>query len=482
MLKYLRDRARRSKGDPDQIQSYRGGYLPQTRRRIEAGLREGDVRCVVSTHALELGIDIGNLDAVVCAGHPGTMASLWQRFGRGGRRQGTSLALLVTSSHPLDQFFARTPQLLVDAPIEEARIDPDNVEILVQHLKCAAFELPFAEDLTFGSVPSGGVQDVLEFLSQHGVLYSTCASGNGAAYHWASDSYPANSVSLRSVGWDNFVIIDQEHDRTIAEMDWRAAHTMLHEQAIYQHEGEQYQVEHLDFDNHKAFIRKVKPDYYTNAMTHTQVSILSEDGCQQLPCTAQLEAVLGEVSVVEKVVGYKKIRFHTHENVGYGEVHLPEMQMHTSAAWFTFPETFVSSLPFARPVILDALRGIGNALHLIASFGLMVDPRDLGHTLGDRGEGQPDPGKGLHVGAGFDPTLFIYDHVPGGIGLAPRIYEERDTFFARAAHMIGNCECSDGCPACVGPVAEAREEAKPGHGRKAVATTVLAACVPTPLH
>ncbi|MBC7793496.1 MAG: DEAD/DEAH box helicase, partial [Clostridia bacterium] len=277
MLKYLRDRLAHDGVDPETIHAYRGGYLPETRRAIEQGLREGEVRCVVATNALELGIDIGALDAVVCAGYPGSVAGLWQRFGRAGRRNGSSLALLVTSSAPLDQFFAADPQALIGAPIEHARIDPDNIEILVAHLKCASFELPFEEGEPFGDVPGEAVKDALDYLAQQRIVHPALAANGKTVYHWANDVYPANHTSLRSVSWDNFVIIDVASDHTIAEMDWRSTHTMLHEQAIYQHSGEQYQVERLDYDNHKAYVRKVAPDYYTDAMTYLRVSVLEDD-------------------------------------------------------------------------------------------------------------------------------------------------------------------------------------------------------------
>jgi DEAD/DEAH box helicase domain-containing protein len=454
MLKYLRDKLAREHIPPEQIVSYRGGYLPETRRRIEAGLRAGEIRCVVATNALELGIDIGSLDAVVCAGYPGSLAALWQRFGRAGRRRDGSLAVLVASSAPLDQYCAAEPGMIIDTPVEQARIDPDNVEILVQHLKCAAFELPFEEGERFGNVPVEDTQAALEFLASNEVVHPVPGARGKRVYHWASDAYPANHVSLRSVGWDNFVIIDLHDNHNIAEMDFRSTHTMLHEQAIYQHEGEQYQVERLDYENHKAYVRKVEPDYFTTAMTYTKVEVFEEGESAQLfehaLEQAAASAFLGEVSVVEKVVGYKKIKFHTHENVGYGEVRLPEMQMHTTAFWLIVPEHVVESLPYARPSVLDALRGFGNALHTVAAVGLMIDPRDLGHTLGDRTDPHSPPAK--RKGApGFDPTLFFYDHIPGGIGLAPRLFEARQELLTRARHVALGCSCSAGCPACIGP-------------------------------
>ncbi|KPK14051.1 MAG: DEAD/DEAH box helicase, partial [Myxococcales bacterium SG8_38] len=456
MLKYLRDRLARDQIDPSAIHAYRGGYLPQTRRRIEAALRAGQIRCVVATNALELGIDIGVLDAVVCAGYPGTMAGLWQRFGRAGRRRDLSLAVMVSSSNPVDQYMARHPRQLISAPIEHARIDPDNIEILIQHLKCAAFELPFEPEDVFGDVPDDALAEALDYLADHGVLHPTSTAA-GAMYHWAADSYPANNVSLRSASWDNFVIIDLDGNSTIAEMDWRSTHTMLHEQAIYQHEGGQYQVERLDFENHKAFVRRVKPDYYTTAMTHSKVTVLEEDDGGAIDLgEVPLEAGLGDVSVVEKVVGYKKIKFHTHENVGYGEVHLPEMQKHTTAFWLTFPEDFVRSQTEPRAVVVDALRGFSKAMHVVAAVGLMVDPHDLGRTLGSRSGDDMPPGKGQ--GPGFDPTIFLYDSVAGGIGLASRLYEEREELLRRARHLIESCDCEEGCPGCIGPDASGGDE------------------------
>jgi DEAD/DEAH box helicase domain-containing protein len=366
---------------------------------------------------------------------------------------------------PLDQYVAAEPAHVVGAPIEHARIDPDNVEILIQHLKCAAFELPFEDGDRFGDVPVEAVSDALGFLAKHEVLHAAPAgsarggpspSASGAtAYHWATDAYPANHVSLRSLSWDNFVIIDLDGDRTIAEMDWRSTHTMLHVQAIYQHEGEQYQVERLDFENHKAYVRKVAPDYYTTALTHTNVSVLEEAdaGWVSFGGPFGVAAGVGEVSVREKVVGYKKIKFHTHENVGYGDVHLPEMQMHTTSLWLTFPEDLVTSLGAPRASVIDALRGIANAMHVVAAVGLMTDPRDIGKTLGDKRDEDAPPERAAGEGPGLDPTIFLYDHIPGGVGLAPRLFEERETLLRRTRALVEGCACSDGCPACLGPEA-----------------------------
>ncbi len=462
MLKYLRAKAGDVAG-AEAIMGYRGGYLPETRRRIEAGLRNGEILCVVATNALELGIDIGDLDAVICAGYPGSVAATWQRFGRAGRRGERSIAVLVCGSSALDQYLTRDPDYLFDARAEEARIDPGNVEISIQHLKCAVFEAPFELSVR-GPKPSSplaalgehhlgldreSTRDALDYLAQHGLVHAS-----DGRYHWAGEAFPASSVSLRNIGWDNFVIIDVESERSIAELDFRAAHTMLHEQAIYQHDAEQYQVERLDYDNHKAFVRKVAPDYFTTALTYRTVSVLEEAALAPL---GRAQIGHGDVKILERVTGYKKIKFFTHENAGYGDVHLPELQMHTTSFWFTIPEALVAELGDPRAEVIDALRGLGAALETVSTLALMCDPRDLGQTLGDGA----DPSGAAGAGAGrdpfsgktgrFDPTVFLFDAHAGGVGLAPRIFERADELFERARALIERCPCGGGCPACIGP-------------------------------
>ncbi len=466
MLKYLRDRIAPEELAPGCIKAYRGGYLPETRRRIERGLRDGDVRCVVATNALELGIDIGALDAVVCAGYPGTMAALHQRFGRGGRRGRSSLAVLVPSSSPLDQYIARTPELVLSAPVEAARIDPDNVDILLSHLKCAAFELPFrSQGLTYGDVPADVLEDALGFFSAHGIVRRVSGRGQ-VTWHWSAQAHPATEIPLRAPSYDNFVIIEVESERVLAEMDYRSTHTQLHEQAIYQHDGQQFQVERLDHKNHKAYVRRVAPDFYTTAMTHVRVSVLEEEEAKPLdgffespaapgdgaPAAASgpLWAGLGEVLIVEQVVGFKKIRFHTHENVGYGEVDLPPLEKPTTAFWITVPDRVILLAGAPRAAVMDALRGWLRALEGVAAVGLMMDPRDIGSAFVDEPAVGPEQSGGDRR---FEPTLYLYDAVAGGVGLAPRLWEDRRALLLRSARLVDRCPCSDGCPSCVGPVA-----------------------------
>lgn len=453
MLRYVRSALARDDVPAEWIQAYRGGYLPETRRRIERGLREGAIKCVIATNALELGIDVGELDAVVCAGYPGSIASTWQRFGRAGRRQSPSIAVLVTSSNPIDQYLAREPRFLFGRPSEEARIDPDNVEIFLQHLKCASFELPFATDEAYADVERDVTQDALAYLARNGVLHKSATR-----WHWIADQYPAQSVGLRSTSIDNFVVIDVERGQAIGEVDWRGAHTSLFEQAIYQLEADTFQVERLDYENRKAFVRRVDVDYFTDASTAVSVSVLDESERGSAFALPPEVCALGEVQVVERVTGFKKVKFFSHENLGYGDVRLPEITMHTSAFWLTIPEERVQALAAqeddigrvrGRAAVIDGIRGVAHALEAVASLALMCDPRDLGYALGDKSDGTARP---MKTGApGFDPTIFLYDNTPGGVGLSARAFELRESLLVQARELIERCPCAEGCPACVSP-------------------------------
>jgi len=470
MLKYLRDRFRASPSLHHAIVGYRGGYLPRTRRRVEQGLRDGTLLCVVATNALELGIDVGDLDAVVCAGYPGSVAETWQRFGRAGRRGDKSIAVLVTSSAPLDQYLAHHPATLLEGDIEHARIDPHNTEIAIQHLKCAAFELPFERGEAHGTLAAPDTEAALGYLQEHGVVHRS-----GDRFFWTADAFPANHVSLRSIGWDNFVIVDLESTQALAELDWHATPSMLHEQAIYQHEGAQYQVERLDYENHKAFVRKVAADYFTTALRHRKVDLLDKSAEQAL---SRAEVGWGEVSVVEKVVGYKKIKFHTHENTGYGDVRLPDVQMHTTSFWLTVPSRLVAALDDPANLV-EGLRGLGRALELVATLALMCDPRDLGRALGDATAEGWGTDEDAEPARRFDGTIYLFDNVPCGVGLAERIYERAGELLEQAAELIRSCPCPLGCPCCVGvtagAAAEGASESEAGESRKEATLGLLGA-------
>src|SRR6185295_15479144 len=371
---YLKDDFGGHPGTQEQIRGYRGGYLPQRRREIEKGLREGSVRAVISTNALELGIDIGALDVSVMAGYPGTIAATWQRAGRAGRRSGRSAAVLVASSAPLDQFVVRNPSYFFDASPERALINPDNLHILVDHVKCAAFELPFTTTDQYGRHQ---VQDVLAVLEESGFVHRDDAGPPDGQWQWTNESYPADAVSLRSISSDNFVVVDTTHGAdVIGETSFNSGPSTLHEKAIYLVEAALYQVERLDFEGRKAYVRQIDCDYYTDAITYTKVTPL-ETFETEPPNRSH-----GEVHVSSRVVGFKKIKFYTNENVGSGELDLPEQQMHTSAYWLTIPQPVMASLPYAADDRRDGVVGLSFAMRQMAQLLLMCDRQDIGVSIG----------------------------------------------------------------------------------------------------
>ena len=460
---YLKDDFEGPPGTRDQIRGYRGGYLPQRRREIEKGLREGSVRAVISTNALELGIDIGALDACVMAGYPGTIAATWQRAGRAGRRSGRSAAVLVASSAPLDQFVVRNPSYFFDAAPEHALINPDNLHILVDHVKCAAFELPFTTSEQYGR---HDVQEVLGVLEESGFLHRADSDDGGEGiWQWTNESYPADAVSLRSISSDNFVVIDTTNGSdVIGETSFTSGPSTLHEKAIYLVEGVLYQVEKLDFEGRKAYVRRIDCDYYTDAITYSKVTVLdtfaSDLEVRLKPDTTSADfsrtgtASHGEVHVSSRVVGFKKIKFYTNENVGSGELDVPEQQMHTTAYWLTVPATVIAALPFASDDRRDGVVGLSFAMRQVAQLLLMCDRQDIGISIGSGNEGDsPDLTRtGEPVTLSDEPRIFIYDNYPGGIGFSEPLFAMDDELRRRTRELIAGCECKNGCPTCVGPI------------------------------
>ena len=454
-------------GDSGMVRGYRGGYLPLRRREVEQGLRSGEVLGVVATSALELGIDIGHLDVAVLAGYPGTIASMWQQAGRAGRRSGQSAAILVATSSPMDQYLAAHPDYLFGAAPEHALINPENPFILVNHLKCGAFELPFATGEPFG----GDVSPHLRELEEQGVLHQA-----GDRFHWTSETYPADHISLRTVTSDNFLVIDttaQDARQTkrrqiVAEVDWKSAFAMIYPKAIYMVEGEPFEVQELHYreDEEKvAYVKRVVVDYFTDAVSAKGVWILRRLGRQETP---GLLAEQGEVLVAEKVVGFKKIKMGTLENVGAGEVELPQQEMQTTSVWLTLDPALLRQVSPGRDELLDGLRALARLLHHLAPLFLLCDIRDVGSWLGD---GSPSEAgvvvtresawARLLQAAEFTPTIYLYDNQPGGIGLAERIFQVLPDLLARGLQTIETCGCRTGCPSCVGPVNEVGRRAKP---------------------
>lgn len=573
LTRYLKDAFGRVPGADAAIRGYRGGYLPRRRREIEKGLREGSVRAVVATSALELGIDIGALDVAVLAGYPGTIAATWQRAGRAGRRSGLSAAVLVASSAPIDQYVVRHPSYFFERSPEHALINPDNLHILLDHVKCAAFELPFSTEETFGGHP---VQEVLAVLEEAGFVQlvdGPPGDASGARWHWTSESYPADAVSLRSVSSDNFVVVDTTREtRVIGETDFRSGPSTLHPKAIYIVEGTLYQVERLDFEGRKAYVREIDCDYYTDAITYSRVTILdvfeegpgssaagrlaglgsdeTQEGIQSLAAGLEDErgerprragpelastvgwgdgrlpqagdrdgdgedsgardgggeregiaagpgageaakgrepgagkryslenvAAHGEVHVVSRVVGFKKIKFYTNENVGSGELDLPEEQMHTTAYWLTIPRDVMTALPFTGEDRRDGVVGLSFAMGHVARLLLMCEAQDIGISIGAssgvKAEGEQQgrlparytggtAGAFSFAGSDFDePRIFIYDNYPGGIGFSEPLFRMHQDLLVRTRELIADCACESGCPSCVGPLGQVGPAAK----------------------
>src|ERR1700681_605682 len=467
LLTYLQQANPQLPGKPETIRGYRGGYLPNERREIERGLRDGRIRGVVSTSALELGIDVGSLDTVVMAGYPGTIAATWQRAGGAGRRSGSSCAVLVASSAPLDQFIVRNPDYFFGNTPEHAFIQPDNLEILVNHLKCAAFELPIAASETYGSAD---LPDLCARLTEAGFLHRA-----GERYHWTNEAYPADTVSLRSVTSDNFVIVDiTGQPEVIGEVDYPSALTTVHEKAIYLHGGQQYHVEHLDFKERKAYVKRVDADYYTDAIRYTQVRVLeiaeqshSSESRPEIPALRSH----GDVLVRSQVVGFKKIKFFTNENVGAGNLSLPENEMHTTSYWITLRRPLLESLPYSISERQSGMFGLLHALESIATLLLMCDRRDLSAAVGERPPAigdvadeltpkQMEEALSANAKEFFEPNLYLFDAYPGGIGFSAPLFRVHALLLQKTHALIAACGCEEGCPSCVGPAGDLAPRAK----------------------
>jgi DEAD/DEAH box helicase domain-containing protein len=458
ITKYMKDTFDADPRKPARVVAYRGGYLPTERRDKERKLRDGVIDCVVATSALELGVDIGALDVCILNGYPGTVAAAWQRFGRAGRRQRTAIGILVATSELLDQYIARHPDFFFESSPEHARIDPDQLLINMDHVRCAAFELPFHETDRFGAED---LPAQLDYLAENAVVHR-----DGAQWHWIADSYPANSVSLRTIAEGNFLVVDitAGGKNIIAEVDYSSAALTLYEGAIYMVQATPWQVEKLDWVGRKAFVRRVDADYYTDAIDYTKLKVLDE--FEHVAGKAD-RASHGEVHVVRRVAGYKKIRYYTHENIGYGNVNLPDLEMHTSAVWWQLDPATLADAFATRHEAIDGFLGAAYALHHIAALVSLAELRDIGRSVGDgngawsavvdargRGTVRAQDGAELNIeqATSFRPTLFLYDNYPGGIGIAVPLFDQRHAVIDRAMQLVASCRCAHGCPACIGPV------------------------------
>ena len=444
LLTGLRESLREHYGPRSRIRGYRGGYLPTERRAIERGLPDGEILGVVATNALELGVDIGRLNVSVLAGYPGSVAATWQQIGRSGRRQGTSVAVLVASGAPVDQYVIHHPAFLLDGTPEEARLDPDNLHVLLAHLRAATFELPFEPGEVFGPGP---VDDLLAFLAEEAHV----RQASDGRWYWASENFPASEISLRTAAPENVVIIDTTPDRprVLGEVDLFSAQVLVHERAIYIHESVQYYVDRLEWHERKAYVHRVDVDHYTYANRAVTLKPLEEFAAA--PATGG-RRIHGEVMVASLVTLFKKLKFVTDENVGWGPIDLPELELQTTAYWLTADE---ARGRWRHDELDIAMLGAGRAIQTVAAVLLMVDPRDLGLVTQVRSP---------HAEA---PTIYLYEAVPGGIGLSERLWERHDELMDMAAGLIAGCDCDAGCPACTGPRLE------PGVDARALALRLL---------
>jgi DEAD/DEAH box helicase domain-containing protein len=413
------------------VQSYRGGYLPNERRAIEKGLRDGSIQGVVSTNALELGIDIGGLDASILAGFPGTISSSWQQAGRAGRRNAVSLSILVASSSPTDQFVIQHPEYFFSRSPENGYIDPGNIFIQTDQLKCAVFELPFLEGEAFGE----GTPALLSDLSEKGVIRHA-----GSKWYWADRSYPAENVSLRTSTAENVVIVDttKGRDEVIGEMDLPSAKLLVFDHAIYIHLGDQFVVKQLDLENRRCYVETADTDYWTDSIVKTDIKVLTEDEEKN---AAGIRTVLGDLLVRTQATKFKKLKYHTNENVGYGDIALPADEMHTRSAVLLFDagtrpgKSFGALSETEQGIVIQRL---GVLLRTVAPVFLLCDPRDLGVS-----ERVRDP----HFGV---PCLFVYDQYPGGIGLSEGFLRDLPRIARGAREVVERCPCASGCPSCIG--------------------------------
>jgi DEAD/DEAH box helicase domain-containing protein len=431
LVTYMKAAAKQFKINPAKIRGYRGGYLPLERRKIEQGLRNGEIQVVVSTNALELGIDIGQLDVSIMTGYPGSVASSWQQAGRAGRRQTTSVSIMVLSSAPLDQYLAEHPDYFFAKNPETANVDEDNLPIMMSHLKCGAFELPFTNEEKFGT---DATQHLLRYLKDERVLRET-----DGKFYWMQDVYPADEVSLRNANPNNVVIVNtSDNNRIIGEVDLFSAPLLVHKDAIYIHESQQYQVDELDWEGKKAFVSETDSDYYTDAIAKTDLKVLDILEKKE----GHYHTFYGEVAVTTVATAFKKVKLFTHENVGMGKIYLPEMEMHSTSTWLEFPKILFSDPYFEESVIGEGIRGMAYTMQNLIPLYIMCDRADISVIPMVRA-----PFSNL-------PTIYVYDKYPGGVGLSKKLFNIIILLLQAVYEHIKSCDCPAGCPSCIGPPLE----------------------------
>jgi DEAD/DEAH box helicase domain-containing protein len=454
LLRYCQEELARSGGAlASQVRSYRGGYLPEQRREIERALFEGELRGVISTNALELGIDVGSLDVSILVGYPGTIASTWQQAGRAGRTEADSLAVLVAHNAPIDQYLMRHPEYFFRQSPEHAVIDPQNPHILLGHLRAAAYELPITprDEELFGEYAPA----ILQILQEAGEV-----RGIKGRWYFSTSGYPAADIGLRNASDSVYVILDTgpsrrgapeapdtaeatgsaalrrrftKKGRVIGTLDESSAYSQLHPQAIYLHEGVSYFVDHLDLSERVAYVHPVELEYYTQSISDSRIRVLGTETERRWRVA---ETGFGDLAVSEKVYMFKKIRFETRESVGFGPIDLPVETLETEGCWITPPPEALAEVTRHGRVPAEGLWGIANVLGDVVTLHAMCDVMDVGTSVDARGTGLP--------------SVFLYDRYPGGLGFSQRAFGMVETLVAAACELITSCPCEAGCPSCVG--------------------------------
>lgn len=412
----------------NQVDSYRSGYLPSERRLIEKKLKNRELLGVVSTNALEVGIDIGMLQAVISIGYPGRVSSLLQQFGRSGRKKETSLAIFVATSSALDQYIVKNPDFVLKSPGETVLINPKNLLIYQDQLKCAAFELIFKRGDFFGDYV---VDEFVEELVRSGNLLE-----RDGFFYWTSNINPAHSVSLRSASQENFVIVDTSqmgNEKVIGEVDYFSAPLFIHEEAIYLHRGKHYFVKKLLWEERKAYVVPVQGDYFTEAEQKIQLFVLTKDEVRQKNFC---NFYWGELTVRRRADVFKKIKIPGMENIGYGNIHTPEIEMPTQGAWIEFSVEVSSALQKGNRQAKMTL--LANLLKTMSPLIALCDHSDI-EVLGYYRE--PQFG---------EFSVVFYDNYPGGVGLSYKLVQDLEALLELSLSALELCPCEEGCPSCIG--------------------------------
>src|SRR5882672_8727668 len=447
IYRYARERLEREEGRngksggglADLLSPYRGGYLPEERRAIERRLFDGELRGVISTNALELGIDVGTLDASILVGFPNTIASTWQQAGRSGRKQAPSLAVVVAYEDPVDQYLMRHPHYFFGQTPESAVLDPENPYVLASQLSCAAYELPLSEEdeSLFGSRASA----IASLLEEEGSFKSL----DGLRY-WSSAEYPAGSVNLRTISDDTFTILDQTRDNAVlGTVDAISAPELVYPEAIYLHEGDTYFVRELDLKQKIAYVEPRQVDYYTQPVLDTHLKLEETRESKKL---GDETVGLGPAAVSWATVAMKKIQFRSLDAIGYHPLDLPRQKLDTVALWIQPSEGTRNHVKIAGMNPREGMSGLRNLLITILPLHVMCDRPDIGGILDSANLGEP--------------TIFIYDRYPGGLGYAERGYAIIGELLSASLRLVEDCPCELGCPSCVGlPVLRPAQQQDP---------------------